>query len=112
MNIFYEKADEMIVKECKVFVDKNGKEQGNKKVASESLLLTDKLIKSLIESQKDYNDKVRALYYNVLKIANEKGDSAALVHEIAFNNYSPILVLDQQAHMILAELNKIWNNNR
>ncbi len=107
--VFFEKADSEIIKECQKFISENQDKENDYYCYHESLYLASRLIDSLLNSHKEYDDVIRkkCQQYNELENQIKKE-----VFATSFNNQEYTLVLDLEAHSVLDILNDIQNKNR
>lgn len=107
--IYYEKADSKVLMECFEFVNKNENVEDDINVFRVALNLSSRLIDSLIESQKEFDEEIKR-ELDKLKMLKEGPQQEAFM--LAFNNKEITLVLDEKAHNALKLLNDIQNKNR
>ncbi len=108
MKIFQEKANAEVMKECEGFIQKHSTTTGDYYTFRESLALYLKLAQTLIDSQKDFDNAIRQETDKIIKM--EEGIEKER-NIIIFNQSNYSLRLDQDAHKVLEELEKIQRNN-
>lgn len=72
------------------------------------MTLTDKLINSLLESHKPFDDFIKG----IIKPMNQLDDIEKDVFAVWFNNQKYRLILDVEAHHVLEKLEYIERQNR
>ena len=109
MVVFYEKANNAVLQECKEFVELNKESVADYYIYCKALSYYGKLSQSLIDSHKDFEEAIKKETdkFIFLDDGPEKD-----FYTMRFNlaNYS--LVLDEVAHRILEQLAQIEKNNR
>lgn len=107
--IFKEKVDEIVLSECKNFIDNNENKIKDYQVFKESLNLHGRLIDSLLASHKDFDEAIK----NAIQ-QQKKYSSDVMMEKFIydFNNKKISLVLDREAHLYLIKLEKIEKKNK
>jgi hypothetical protein len=109
MNVFFEKADQMILNECETFIQNNSSAKATYFVFREALHLYTRLSQSLLDSHKDFDNAIKHEVDKFIALEEDISREAAI---IKFNQANYCLVLDAKAHKTLEELEKIQRNNR
>lgn len=109
MNIFYEKADQVILNQCKTFIQMHSTTKADYFIFREALQLYIKLSQSMLESHKDFDDAIKS---EVDKFIVLEEDTSKEIAIIKFNQANYCLMLDVQAHQTLEQLEGIQRNNR
>ncbi len=109
MEVFYEKADKEILEKCYKFITDNLDIRSDYTTYREALYLSCKLIDSILESQKEYNDEIAKL----IKLGiNFKEYRTANGFEFHYSNDILYLYFDKDAHEILEKLELIQDINK
>lgn len=109
MNVFYEKADQAILNQCKTFIQTNSTTKADYFVFREALQLYTKLSQSMLESHKDFDDAIKLEVDKFIVLEEDASKNIAI---IKFNQANYCLILDVQAHQILEQIEEIQRNNR
>ena len=109
MIAFYEKADEKILEKCILFIQKNEGSSGQYYVFKECLNLFTQLSKSLLDSHKEFDAAIKAESDKIIELTENIEKEIAIYR---FNQAHYCLVLDEKAHKVLEELERIEKNNR
>ena len=109
MKVFYEKADEKILKESENFVEFNKEIKGDNFVCRESLDLFIKLSRSLMDSQKDFDAAIKIESDKIDTLEDGPSKDCAIAR---FNQANYVLILDKEAHDVLKKLLLIGIENR
>ena len=109
MNIFYEKANEAILKECKDFIKNNNESTADYYVYREALSFYVKLSQLLIDSHKDFDEAIKT-ETDKLIFLNDGPEKD--FHILQFNQANYSLVLNVEAHRVLEQLAQIEIKNR
>ena len=108
MNIFYEKADSVILNQCNAFIQINSTTKADYFIFREALQLYIKLSQSMLESHKDFDDAIKLEVDKFIALEKEVSKDIAI---IKFNQANYCLMLDVQAHQTLEQLEEIQRNN-
>ena len=106
---FNEEANDYIKKECKQFIEEHKDIKNNYMVYSNAIKLTSKLIESLIESHKEFDEAIDREWEIYQK---KDSDVSKYLFAEYFNNKGYKLYLDAEAHKLLQNLETIENNNK
>lgn len=109
MQKFYEKADERILEDCRMFVNDNKNTYADYYTYRKALNLYVRLSESLLDSQNEFDKHIKEECDKIVRL--EEGVEKDLA-VIRFNQANYCLVLDMQAHEILEQLEIIEKNNR
>lgn len=103
-EFYYEKADENIIRECETFIKEYNKDTHSYVNYKKALTLEVNLINSLLQSHKEFEDRVET---EVQKVVLEENELKKEFLITAFNNGKIFLILDCKAHRILNKLEEI-----
>lgn len=107
-NKYYEKGNFKILKKCESFARKNSNVTNNHAIGSKALKLSNKLLGSLLRSQRSFDNRIRT----ELKQINSCPQSLQQqIYIYQFNQKNICLVLDVESHKAIDDLNIIINNN-
>lgn len=109
MHIFYEKSNEMILQECKNFINDNKESVADYYVYRKALSLYIKLSQALIESHKDFDEAIKEETDKFIYLDDGPEKDCRIFQ---FNQANYRLVLDAESHRILEQLSQIEINNR
>lgn len=109
MKEFFEKADENVLKECKSFIEQNKNVSASYYVFRDALRLYIKLSQSLLDSQIEFNEALKKEINQIIVLEEGPIRDGAVAR---FNQANYSLVLDQNAHKVLEQLEVIESNNR
>ncbi len=109
MKVFYEKANDAILRQCQDFILNNKNVTADYYVFRKALELYVELSQSLLESQKEFNDAIKK---ETDKIVHLQRDIEKQIAVNKFNQANYTLVLDRDAHSVLEQLETIERNNR
>lgn len=107
MKQFYEKADSIILDECKEFIVKNAQTNADYYVYSTALRWFIKLSESLIASHKDFDEAIKEETNKLLFLEDGPEKDVAVIKFVQANYR---LVLDVEAHCILNQLEMIYKS--
>lgn len=109
MKEFYEKADENIVNNCKLFIMKYQNSSANYYVFKKALTWYIELSQSLIASHKEFDEAIKTKIGKVILLEDGPEKEATVAR---FNQGEYSLILDKTAHELLGQLEMIEKNNR